>query len=755
MSINHPDSTLAKSFTTEDTDTEPKEHGSQHAYASHGAAARRLRAREPKVKARCRIRRLPCAFGARGRQGRPAVRRARVQQRWNLRYSPWAGSRSIAGEQRSVLAFFGAGGHVRIEALFQHAVTLDSPARTTLGFPEKTMKRLRIVLFIIVAGLIGGIGIGRHSVRAQQPSQAAPAGEWRTYGGDLKSSKYSPLTQLTADNFATMKLAWRWKSADAFLSRTIPGRGEVWASSRVIFDSLNKENPKLWRDQQPPILGNFKATPLMVRGRLFINMPTSIGAAIDAKTGETLWIYNPKSYEAGTTTMSARWNQRGVAYWADGNDERVFWGTGDGYLVAVDAKTGVPVDNFGDHGRVDLMQGLPFAERGKRDWLNALTYSVQSPPIVVRNTVVTPASISSYNNIKEQIPGWTRGWDTRTGKLKWTFHTIPRPGEFGIETWEGDSWSYTGKVSGVVDLQRRRGARLSLHAARHRRAATIYGGHRPGNNLFAESLVCLDAETGKRVWHYQIVHHGLWDYDLPAAPNLLDITVERPADQGGGAGHQAGVRFRVRPRDRQAGLADRGAAGAAHPTCPARRLRARSRSRPSRRRSKRQGVTTDDLIDFTPELRAKAIEVVKNFRIGPLFTPPSLLVQGGNQGTLGRPAPAAARTGRRARSIRTPACFTFRRGTHSASSGLEAPAADQEEQPALHRSAWRSESEYARRAAAVQAAVLAHDRHQHEHRRARLDGAARQRRQRPQQAGAEGPEPAAARRRQHARAARC
>src|SRR5215510_9979373 len=283
------------------------------------------------------------------------------------------------------------------------------------------------------------------SVRAQQ---STPAGEWRAYGSDLRGTKYSPLTQITAENFASLKIAWRWKSADAFLSRTIPGRGEVWASSRVIFEQLNKELPTRWRDGQPPLLNNFKATPLMVRGRLFVNSPTSVGAAIDARTGERLWIYNPKSYEAGTTTMSARWNQRGVAHWTDGKEERIFWGTGNGYLLAVDARTGHPVEGFGDRGRVDLMTGLPRATRGSRDWLNALTYSVQSPPIVVRDTVITPASISSYIKDKEQIPGYARGWDARTGKLKWTFRTVPRPGDFGNDTWKEDSWSYTGKVSG-------------------------------------------------------------------------------------------------------------------------------------------------------------------------------------------------------------------------------------------------------------------------------------------------------------------
>ena len=167
---------------------------------------------------------------------------------------------------------------------------------------------------------------------------------------------------------------------------------------------------------------------------------------------------------------------------------------------------------------------LPHAKRGSRDWLNALTYSVQSPPIVVRNTVIVPASLSSYNINKEQIPGWTRGWDVRTGKLKWTFHTVPRPGEFGNDTWENDSWSYTGKVSGwsIYSADEELGyVYLPLNTS----APDYYGGHRLGDGLFGESIVCLDVETGKRVWHFQFVHHGLWDYDPPAAPNLLDVTV--------------------------------------------------------------------------------------------------------------------------------------------------------------------------------------------------------------------------------------
>src|ERR1700730_5696802 len=193
-------------------------------------------------------------------------------------------------------------------------------------------------------------------------------GEWPTYGGDLGNTKYSPLEQINKDNFGRLKIAWRWKSADGFLSKRVAGGGELWTNSAFIFEQLKKEDPKRWRDGEPPYVSNFKATPLVGGGRLYLNTPTSVGAAIDARTGETIWIYNPKSYEAGTTTMSARWNQRGVAYWRDGTEERIFWGTGDGYLVAVDAKTGHPVDRFGDHGRGDLMTGLRLGVWGARDW---------------------------------------------------------------------------------------------------------------------------------------------------------------------------------------------------------------------------------------------------------------------------------------------------------------------------------------------------------------------------------------------------
>jgi quinoprotein glucose dehydrogenase len=473
-----------------------------------------------------------------------------------------------------------------------------------------------------------------HPVQAQRGAKTN--GEWPFYGGDLGNSKYSPLDQINGNNFSQLKIAWRWTSADGFLSMTVPGGGEVWANSKYIFEQLTKDDPRRWRDGAAPFVTNFKATPLMVGGKLYLNTPTSVGAAIDARTGETLWIYNPKSYEKGTTTMSARWNQRGVAYWTDGKEERVFWGTGDGYLVAVDAKTGYPIESFGARGRVDLMEGLPQAVRGSRDWLNALTYSVQSPPIVVRNTIVTPASISSYNVTKEQIPGWTRGWDVRTGKLKWVFKTIPPPGEAGNETWQDDSWAYTGKVSGwtIFSADEELGyLYLPLNTA----APDYYGGHRPGDNLFAETLVCLDVETGKRIWHYQFVHHGLWDYDLPAAPNLLDITVDGQPVKAVAQVTKQGFVFTF---DRVTG----------RPIWPIEERPVPPSDVPGERASptqpfptrpppfEYQGVSIDDLVDFTPEIRALAEKAVKNFRIGSLYTPPSLVVPGGTQGTLARPS---------------------------------------------------------------------------------------------------------------------
>jgi quinoprotein glucose dehydrogenase len=469
------------------------------------------------------------------------------------------------------------------------------------------------------------------NVSVVRSQQGAPGnGEWPAYGGDLGSTKYSPLDRIHRGNFSRLQVAWRWRSADGFVSMTTPHGGEWSADSDVVFAELNRRDPNRWRDSAPPTVSNFKATPIMVGGVLYLNTPASIGAAVDARTGRTIWTYNPKSYEEGTTSMTARWNQRGVAYWSDGTDARVFWGTGNGYLVCVEAKTGRPCPGFGDRGRVDLIADIPRVRRGERDWMNQLLYSVQSPPLVAGDVIVTPMSISSFNKLKEMPPGWMRGFDVRTGKTLWTFHTIPLAGEYGNDTWHDDSWRHTGKV-GVWTMM---SADLELgyvYLPLNTPAPDYYGGHRPGDNLFAESLLCLDLKTGKRVWHFQTVHHGLWDYDLPAAPNLVDITVN-------------GRRVKAVAQVTKQGFAfvfDRVTGKPVWPIeerpVPTDTDLVRERPAPTQPFPARpapfdyQGVRIDDLADFTPEIRQMAIDAVKGFRLGPLFTPQSL------QGTLQRP----------------------------------------------------------------------------------------------------------------------
>ena len=232
-------------------------------------------------------------------------------------------------------------------------------------------------------------------------SQGTESGEWRHYGGDLKSSKYSPLEQINSENFGQLQIAWRWRSVDQWISKSVAG-GEWWAKSDAVFEDLQDDDAKRWRGGLAPRLGGLKATPIMVDGILYLTTALYQAAAVDAKTGETLWVYNPKSYESGTPTMSIFWNHRGVEYWEDelGEDRRIYWGTGDAYLICVDAKTGRPCKDFGSDGRVDLTNGLPRAERTARDYLNALMYSCASPPIIAGDTIITGASIADRRIMK-------------------------------------------------------------------------------------------------------------------------------------------------------------------------------------------------------------------------------------------------------------------------------------------------------------------------------------------------------------------
>jgi quinoprotein glucose dehydrogenase len=483
---------------------------------------------------------------------------------------------------------------------------------------------------IALAGSVLSVALLALSGPLAGQSGGTAAGEWPTYGGDLASTKYSPLDEIHAGNFADLEIAWRWQSADAFLSMTLPDGSEWYASSDLIFEALNEADPDRWRNAAPPNIGNLKATALMVDGVLYLNTPTSIGVAVDARTGETLWVHNPKSYEEGTTTMTLAWNQRGVAWWSDGEEQRIFWGTGNGYLICVAAETGRPCEGFGLDGRVDLMADIPRANRGERDWRNQLLYSVQSPPIVVGDVVITPQSISSFANSREAPPGWMRGFDVRTGETLWTFHTIPRPGEYGHDTWENDAWEYTGKV-GVWTMMSADEELGLVYLPLNTAGPDYYGGHRPGDNLFAESLVALDYRTGERVWHFQTVHHGLWDYDLPAAPNLVDIVVDGDPIRAVAQITKQGFVFVL---DRETGEPVWPIEERPVPTDTNLEGEVPSPTQPFPTRPapfEQQGVSIDDLVDFTPEIREMAVAAVENFRLGPLFTPPSL------EGTINRP----------------------------------------------------------------------------------------------------------------------
>ena len=445
-------------------------------------------------------------------------------------------------------------------------------------------------LFVAAAPVLAGAA----SLPAQQ---GAVGGEWRLYGADLGGTSYSPLDQIDATNFSELEVAWRWSA----------------------------------RNQGPSPETKNSTTPLMVNGVLYATAGSRRNVvAIDAGTGETLWMWRMDEGERGEKAPR-RNSGRGVTYWTDGaGDERIYVVTPGYHLVALDAHTGLPVPSFGYDGVVDLKRGL-----GRPvDPVEGIIGS-SSPPVIARGVLVVGAALAvgSRPPSPENVPGHVRGYDVRTGEQLWIFHTIPQPGEFGHETWEGDSWAYTGNAAvwAPFSADEELGhVYLPVEDATH----DYYGGHRLGDNLFSTSLVALDIETGKRVWHYQLIRHDIWDRDIPTSPIILDVTVDDrriPLVVQITKQSFAYVFNRVtgepiwpiedRPVPASDVPGERTAPTQPFPTRPA--------------PFDRQGVTIDDLIDFTPELRAEAEEIVSRFRIGPLYMPPSLVAgEDGNQGTL-------------------------------------------------------------------------------------------------------------------------
>ncbi len=417
-------------------------------------------------------------------------------------------------------------------------------------------------------------------------------GEWHYWGGDAGSTRYSSLDQINASNVKSLQIAWRWQS--------LPGEGQLDV--------------------------NFKATPLMIDGVLYTSAGVHQAAAINPETGATLWVFTPEP-----RTIAGRGgvppSGRGVAYWSDGREKRVFLNTLDGRLISIDARTGRADPKFGTNGTVLLKEQLtdrPVPMVGS-----------SSPPVVVGDVIVaqTVSEVAASN--KEAVPGHIRGYDVRTGKLLWTFHTIPQRGEPGVETWEKDSWQYTGNT-GVWTLMSADPDLGYVYLPIETPSHDFYGGHRLGNNLYAESIVCLEARTGKRVWHFQIVHHGVWDYDPPAAPILGDITVNGRKIRSVTLLTKQAMSFVF---DRVTGkpvwpIEDRPVPAS---EVPGERLSPTQPFPTKPAPYEKLGYHEEDLIDFTPWLHNEALEIAKQYVRGPMYTPVTRIIEGGTQGTWVNP----------------------------------------------------------------------------------------------------------------------
>ena len=333
-------------------------------------------------------------------------------------------------------------------------------------------------------------------------SQTVPPGtsngEWSSYAGDLRNFHYSPLDQINANNFNRLEVAWRFKT-----------------------DNLgNRPEYKL------------EATPLMIRGVLYATAGSRRSAiALDAATGDLLWVHGESEGARGAAAPH-QLSGRGLSYWADGNEERILYVTPGYRLVCLDAKTGVPIRSFGDNGSVDMKKFAVYGTGQPIDLVNG-EIGLHATPAVTRSGVVLVGSAfreggtpKTHNNTK----GMVLAFDARTGKKLWQFNTIPRPGEFGNDTWLKESWAVNGNVG--VWSQMAVDEELGLaYLPVETPSSDFYGGHRPGNNLFADSLVCVDLKTGERKWHYQLVHHSIWNMDIAAAPVLADLTVNGKPDR--------------------------------------------------------------------------------------------------------------------------------------------------------------------------------------------------------------------------------
>ena len=446
------------------------------------------------------------------------------------------------------------------------------------------VKRLAPALAVVATGVVLWTATTAGQPR---PVPSTKNGDWPYYTADIRGTKYSPLDQINAGNFKNLEVAWRFKT-----------------------DNLGTR-PEY----------KLEGTPLAINGVLYTTAGTRRSViALDGKTGELIWSH---SYREGNRAAIAprQLSGRGVAYWTDGKgDERIVYVTTGYRLIELNAKNGSMVQSFGEGGIVDLKRGAVFG-KGQQIDLEQGEIGLHSTPLVVKDVVVVGSSfkegmtVKTHNNTK----GLVRAFDVKTGKLLWTFNTIPRPGEFGNDTWENESWAINGNTGVWTQMTADEDAGL-VYLPVEDPTSDFYGGHRPGNNLFGDSLVCVDVKTGQRKWHFQVAHHPIWDYDLSSAPILMDITVNGKAIK---AVAQPSKEAFLYVFDRITG----------QPVWPIEEKPVPQSDVPMEKTSPtqpfptkppayaRQAVTVDELINFTPELNEQAKQLVSRYRLGPMFLP--------------------------------------------------------------------------------------------------------------------------------------
>jgi quinoprotein glucose dehydrogenase len=421
------------------------------------------------------------------------------------------------------------------------------------------------------------------------PMPSTRNGDWTHYTADVRGSRYSPLDQITPANFSKLEVAWRFKT-----------------------DNLGTR-PEY----------KLEGTPLAIRGTVYATGGTRRSVvALDGGTGEIRWVY---SLREGNRAVAAprQLSGRGLSYWTDGREERILYVTTGYRLVSLDAKTGQPTPGFGKNGILDLKEGVVYGNRQPID-LETGEIGLHSTPTVTKDTVIVGSSfregltVKTHNNTK----GLVRGFDVRTGKLLWTFNTIPRPGEFGSDTWENDSWAVNGNTGVWTQITVDEDAGIAYLPVEDP-TSDLYGGHRPGNNLYGDSLVAVDVKTGQRKWHFQITHHPIWDYDLSAAPLLADITVDGRAVKAVALPTKQGYLYVF---DRMTG----------QPVWPIPERPVPQSTVPGEKTSptqpiptkppaySRTGVLESDLIDFTPPLKQEGLEVARHYQLGPMYLPPAV-----------------------------------------------------------------------------------------------------------------------------------